>query len=44
MIVAVPLVRMVQMAFDEIVGVAAMWNCFVSTTSPVRVLGVVLTT
>lgn len=39
-----PLVRMVQMALDEIVGVASMWNRFMSTSSPMRVLAVVRTT
>jgi hypothetical protein len=41
-VIAVPLVRMVQMAFDEIVGVAAMRNRFMSASSPMRVLDVVL--
>ena len=44
MIVAVSLVRMVQMAFNEIVGVAAMWNLFMSTTSPMSVFSVMRTT
>ena len=41
MVIAVPLVRMVQMAFDEIVGVAAMRNRFMSATGPMRMLAVV---
>ncbi len=41
MVIAVSLVRMVQMAFDEIVGVAAMRNRFMSATGPMRVLAVV---
>jgi hypothetical protein len=37
-VIAVALVRMVQMVFDEIVGVAAMRNRFMSASGPVRVL------
>jgi hypothetical protein len=43
-VIAVPLVRMMQMAFDEIVGVAAMRNRFMSASSPVRVLAIMRTT
>jgi hypothetical protein len=43
-IIAVALVRMMQVAFDEIVGVAAMRNRFMSASSPVRVLAIMRTT
>jgi hypothetical protein len=39
-VVAVPLIWTMQMAFDEIVGVAAVRNRFMSATSPMRVLTV----
>ena len=44
MVIAVPLVRMVQMALDEMVGVAAMRNRFMSASSSMRVFGIVLPT
>ena len=44
MVIAVPLVRMMQVAFDEMVGVAAVRNRFMSATSPMSVLAVVRTT
>lgn len=44
MVIAVPLVRMMQVAFDEMVGVAAVRNRFMSATSPMSVLTVVRTT
>ena len=44
MVIAVALVRMVQMALDEMVGVAAMRNRFMSASRSMRVLGVVLPT
>ena len=44
MVIAVPLVRMMQVAFDEMVGVAAVRNRFMSAASPMSVLTVVRTT
>jgi uncharacterized protein YqgC (DUF456 family) len=43
-VVAVPLIWMMQMAFDEIVGVTAVRNRFMSATSPMRVLTIMRTT
>ncbi len=44
MVIAVRLVPMMQVAFDEIVGVAAVRNRFMSATSPMRMLAVVRAT
>ncbi len=40
MIVAVPVVRMMQMSFHEIVLVTAVRNCFVTATDTVSMLAV----
>ena len=44
MVIAVPLMRMMQVAFDEIVGVAAVWYRLVSASRPMCVLIVVRST
>jgi hypothetical protein len=44
MVIAVPLVRMVQVAFDEIVGVAAVRYRLVSASRAMSVLTIVRST
>lgn len=41
MVIAVPLIWMMQVSFHEIVFMTAVRNRFMSTTSPMSVLGVI---
>jgi hypothetical protein len=43
-VVAVPLIWMMQMAFDEIVSVTAVWDRLMSATGPMSVLTVMRST
>ena len=43
MVIAVPLMRMMQMAFHQVVDVLAVWNSFVSTARLMRMFPIVRT-